>query len=730
MDRPNTEHGCPVLHTAQRAHAAMPWWPEQLNLKVLDGPAASRSPYGSSYDYAAAVAALDVEALRRDLLEVMTTSQPWWPADFGHYGPLFIRMAWHSAGTYRIADGRGGASRGAQRFAPVGSWPDNANLDKARRLLWPIKQRYGRSLSWADLIVFAGQVALEAMGAPTIGFAFGREDVFEPPADTSWGPERVWLGDERHDEDGTLENPFGAVQMGLIYVNPEGPGGHPDPLAAARDIRETFARMAMNDTETVALIVGGHTFGKFHGAAPATFVGPEPEAAPLEQQGLGWRSTYGSGVGNDTYTGGPEGIWTPTPTRWDMTFLEQLFAYDWELERSPAGAYQWRATNPEAQGTVPDAHDPAKRHAPRMLTTDLALRKDPAYREIALRFLDHPDELADAFARAWFKLVHRDLGPVARYLGPLVPSEQFVWQDPVPAVDHELVGEAEIAELKAALRASGLTIAERVRVAWASASTFRATDRRGGANGARIRLLPQRTWPVNDPAELSRVLAVLEDIKGRFDAAHGPRVRISLADLIVLAGASAIEEAASAAGQAVVVPFVPGRTDATQDATDAASFAVLEPRADGFRNWWREGEKLPLEHLLVEQACLLGLSVPELVVLVGGLRALGATAGASLLGVLTDRPGVLSSEVLVNLLDMATIWEPDPSRDHCYLGRDRASGAVRWRASAFDLVLGANAELRAVAEVYASEDANADFVADFVAAWDRVMLADRFDLHR
>ncbi|WP_083769122.1 catalase/peroxidase HPI [Acidimicrobium ferrooxidans] len=720
--------GCPVLHTVELANAAKQWWPNQVNLKVLDGPAPNRSPYGPSFEYRAALASLDVEALRRDLIELMTTSQPWWPADFGHYGPLFIRMAWHSAGTYRIADGRGGASRGAQRFAPVGSWPDNANLDKARRLLWPIKQRYGRALSWADLIVFAGNVALEAMGLRTIGFAFGREDAFEPPLDTYWGPERTWLGDERHDEEGELENPFGAVQMGLIYVNPEGPSGHPDPLAAARDIRETFRRMAMNDAETVALIVGGHTFGKFHGAAPASFVGPEPDGAPLEQQGLGWRNTYGTGMGNDTYTGGPEGIWTPTPTQWDNTFLEQLFAYDWELERSPAGAYQWTPRNPEAQGTVPDAHDPTVRHAPTMLTTDLALREDPIYREIALRFRDHPDELADAFARAWFKLIHRDLGPVSRYQGPLVPSETFVWQDPVPPVTHGLVGEAEIAELKDLIRASGLTTAELVRTAWASASTFRTTDRRGGANGARIRLLPQRTWAVNDPAELARVLAVLEAIKVGFDERHGPAVGVSLADLIVLGGVTAVEDAARAAGVEVSVPFTPGRTDATEADTDAESFAVLEPRADGFRNWARPGEKVPLEHLLVERACRMGLNAPQMVVLVLGMRALGANAGGSPHGVLTERPGVLSTDVVRNLLDMGIEWRPATGEDQTYVGVDRVSGAPRWTASAVDLVLGANAELRAICEAYASDDGQAMFVRDFVEAWDAVMMADRFDV--
>lgn len=728
MDEMTESQGCPVLHTVELATAAKQWWPNQVNLKVLDGPAPNRSPYGVSFEYRSALATLDVEALRRDLIEVMTTSQPWWPADFGHYGPLFIRMAWHSAGTYRIADGRGGASRGAQRFAPVGSWPDNANLDKARRLLWPIKQRYGRALSWADLIVFAGNVALEAMGLRTIGFAFGREDTFEPPLDTYWGPERTWLGDERHDDKGELANPFGAVQMGLIYVNPEGPSGHPDPLAAARDIRETFARMAMNDTETVALIVGGHTFGKFHGAAPATYVGPEPDGAPLEQQGLGWRNTYGTGMGNDTYTGGPEGIWTPTPTSWDNTFLEQLFDYDWELERSPAGAYQWTASNPEAQGTVPDAHDPTVRHAPTMLTTDLALREDPAYREIALHFRDHPDELADAFAHAWFKLIHRDLGPVSRYLGPLVPAETFVWQDPVPPVTHGLVGETEIAELKDLIRASGLSTAELVRAAWASASTFRATDRRGGANGARVRLLPQRSWAVNDPAELARVLAVFEEIKARFDERHGPTVGISLADLIVLGGVTAVEDAARAAGVEVAVPFVPGRTDATDADTDAASFAVLEPRADGFRNWARPGEKVPLEHLLVERACRMGLNAPQMVVLVLGMRALGANAGSSPLGVLTERPGVLSTDVVRNLLDMGIEWRPSSTEDQTYVGVDRASGTPRWTASAVDLVLGANAELRAICEAYASDDGQAMFVRDFVEAWDAVMMADRFDV--
>ncbi len=717
--------GCPV--TQDRAGETR-WWPHRLNLKVLDGPSTTRSPYGPTSSYDEALATLDVEALRRDLIEVMTSSQPWWPADFGHYGPLFIRMAWHSAGTYRIADGRGGASRGAQRFAPLNSWPDNANLDKARRLLWPIKQRYGRRISWADLIVFAGNVALEAMGLPTIGFAFGREDIFEPPVDTDWGPEAEWLGDTRHDERGELVGPFGAVQMGLIYVNPEGPGGHPDPLAAARDIRETFRRMAMDDVETVALIVGGHTFGKFHGAVPSSYVGPEPEGAPLEQQGLGWRNSFGTGVGPDTYTGGPEGVWTPTPTQWDGSFLEQLFAYDWELTRSPAGAYQWTPTNPEAANTVPDAHDPSTRHRPTMLTTDIALREDPTFRPIALRFRDHPDELATAFARAWFKLIHRDLGPRSRYRGPLVPSTTFAWQDPVPEAGPERLDEGCVLELKAALRESGLSVAELVVTAWASASTFRATDRRGGANGGRLRLLPQRAWPVNDPARLAAILAVLEAIKGRFDEQHLPRARVSMADLIVLGGVVGIEDALARAGRSRSVPFVPGRTDADQESTVVENFAVLEPRADAFRNWWRAGETVPLEQLLIERSSLLGLSVREMVVLLLGMRALGVAAAGGALGVLTDRPGVLTADVARNLLDMGVVWQPIDGEPFVYEGRDRSTGERRWRASSVDLVLGANAELRAIVEVYASDDGEDLFIDDFIAAWDKVMMADRFEL--
>ncbi len=720
---------CPFLHTAVGDGSNLDWWPNQLNLRILHQHSPRANPLGEGFDYKAAFSTVDLAELRHDVERVMTTSQPWWPADWGHYGPLFIRMAWHAAGTYRVADGRGGAGTGAQRLAPVNSWPDNANLDKARRLLWPVKQKWGRRLSWGDLIVFAGNCALESMGFRTMGFGGGRVDVFETEEDIDWGPERTWLGDERTGQPGEIAGPFGAVQMGLIYVNPEGPGGNPDPLAAAKDIRETFARMAMNDEETVALIVGGHTFGKCHGAVdPARYVGPEPEGAPLEQQGLGWKNTYGTGNGPYTYTSGIEGPWTANPIRWDTGYLDNLFGYDWELTTSPAGAKQWVPTDPAARELVPDAHDPSKRTPPMMLTTDIALKVDPIYRPIAERFHQHPEELEQAFARAWFKLTHRDMGPRSRYLGPLVPEEPQIWQDPVPPVDHELVDERDIAELKGRLLASGLTIAQLVRTAWASASTFRRTDKRGGANGARIRLAPQRDWPVNDPAELAAVLSVLEGIKAGFDQEQRGDKRISLADLIVLGGCAAVEEAARRAGAEITVPFVPGRTDATEEQTDAESFAVLEPRADGFRNYLRPGEKLPPEHLLVERASLLGLSAPEMTVLLGGLRVLGATSGNRPLGVLTDRPGVLSTDFFVHLLDMGTVWSPSMTEEHVYEGRDRASGELRWTATAVDLVFGANSQLRAIAEVYAASDAQEKFVADFVAAWDKVMMADRFEV--
>ena len=703
------------------------WWPDRLDLRVLRRHARVPTPMGEGFDYAREFASLDLDELRRDVMEVLTTSQDWWPADYGHYGPLIIRMAWHAAGTYRIADGRGGAGSGAQRFAPLNSWPDNVNLDKARRLLWPVKQRYGRKLSWGDLMIFAGNCALESMGFPTLGFGGGRVDTWEADDDTDWGAEAAWLGDERHDAHGGLGGPFGADHMGLIYVNPEGPGGNPDPREAARYVRETFARMAMNDEETVALIVGGHTFGKTHGAVDARHVGPEPEAAPVEEQGLGWRNSFGSGRGRDTWTSGLEGAWTADPVRWDGGFLSNLFGYEWELTTSPAGAHQWTPRDPSAQGTVPDAHDPRDRHAPVMLTTDLALREDPIYEPIARRFHEHPGELADAFARAWFKLTHRDMGPPSRYLGPLVPAEPQVWQDPLPPVDHEPVGDEDIAALTARILASGISIAELVSTAWASASTFRGTDKRGGANGARIRLLPQRDWEVNDPPELARVLAALDTIRREFNGSQRGGRRISLADLIVLGGCAAVEQAARAAGHDVVVPFIPGRTDALQEQTDVASFAVLEPVTDGFRNHVGRGPGLPPGQLLVERADLLTLTPVEMTVLVGGLRVLDANTRRSPHGVLTHRPGVLSNDFFVNLLDMGTEWTA-AGPDGVYEGRDRASGEPRWTGTAVDLLFGSNAELRAIAEVYASDDGEKPFVRDFVAAWSRVMSLDRFDL--
>ncbi len=701
------------------------WWPDQLDLSVLRQHDVRSGPLDPDFDYAAAVADLDVEALKRDVVEVMTTSQDWWPADYGHYGPLFIRMSWHAAGTYRIADGRGGAGQGAQRFAPLNSWPDNANLDKARRLLWPVKQRYGQQVSWADLLVLAGNCALESMGFSTFGFAFGRPDIWEPD-EVYWGPEDTWLGDERYSGVRDLENPLGAVQMGLIYVNPEGPNGNPDPIAAAVDIRETFARMAMDDEETVALIVGGHTFGKCHGAVDPEYVGPEPEGCPVQAQGLGWKNSFGTGDGDDTITSGLEGAWTNHPTVWDNGFLDNLYGYEWELTTSPAGAQQWTPTDEAAADKVPDAHDPSKRHAPMMLTTDLALRMDPVYGPISKRFHEHPDELALAFAKAWYKLLHRDMGPLSRYLGPWVAEPQL-WQDPVPAVDHALVGDAEVADLKARVLASGLTVPQLVRTAWASAATFRGTDKRGGANGARIRLAPQRDWAVNQPEELATVLATLEGIQRDFNDSQSGGTRISLADLIVLAGGAAVEQAARDGGVDVTVPFAPGRTDATQEETDVDSFAVLEPRADGFRNHVRPGEKVSPETLLLDRANLLALTAPEMTVLIGGMRALGANAGDSPHGVLTDRPGTLTNDVLVNLLDMGTEWTTS-SDEHVYEGRDRSTGELRWTATAVDLVFGSSSVLRSLSEVYASVDAGEKFVRDFVAAWDKVMCLDRFDL--
>jgi catalase-peroxidase len=702
------------------------WWPNQLNLQVLSQHSPRSNPMGEAFDYAAEFATLDVEALRRDVLEVMTTSQDWWPADYGHYGPLFIRMSWHSAGTYRIADGRGGAGDGAQRFAPLNSWPDNVSLDKARRLLWPVKQKYGREISWADLLVFTGNVALESMGLQTFGFGFGRQDVWEPE-EIFWGPEDTWLGDERYSGDRELTGPFGAVQMGLIYVNPEGPNGNPDPLASARDIRETFRRMAMNDEETVALIAGGHTFGKCHGNGDPSLLGPEPEACPVEHQGLGWANANGTGKGKDAITSGLEGAWTPTPTTWDNSYFETLFGHEWELTESPAGAKQWKPKDGASADAVPDAHDPTLRHAPMMLTSDLALRTDPAYEKISRHFLEHPDELALAFAKAWYKLLHRDMGPVSRYLGPWVAEPQL-WQDPVPAVDHELVDDDDIAALKATILDSGLSVPQLVSTAWAAAASFRGTDNRGGANGARIRLEPQRGWAANDPDTLEAVLPVLERIKRDFDDRQSSGKRISLADLVVLAGSAAVEQASKAAGVEVTVPFAPGRTDASQEQTDVESFAVLEPQADGFRNYLQAGEKLAPETLLLDRANLLTLTAPEMTVLVGGMRALGANTGGSPHGVLTDRPGTLTNDVFVNLLDMATEWKPSASAENVYEGRDRTTGEPRWTATAVDLVFGSNAQLRGIAEVYASADGQEKFVHDFVATWVKVMNLDRFDL--
>ena len=714
---------CPFSGSSHQGTTNKDWWPNQLDLKVLKQTHPAADPMGAGFDYAAEFKTLDLDALKKDLAALMTDSQDWWPADFGHYGPLFIRMAWHSAGTYRVQDGRGGAGAGMQRFAPLNSWPDNGNLDKARRLLWPIKQKYGRKISWADLMILAGNVALESMGFNTFGFAGGRADVWEPE-EMYWGAEKTWLADQRYTGARDLQNPLAAVQMGLIYVNPEGPNGNPDPVKAAHDIRDTFGRMAMNDEETVALIAGGHTFGKAHGAGPASHVGPEPEAAPIEAQGFGWASTYKSGKGGDTITSGLEVTWTTTPAKWGNNFFENLFGYDYELTKSPAGANQWVAKN--ASATIPDAHGGPNK-LPMMLTTDLALRFDPAYEKISRRFLEDPQAFADAFARAWFKLTHRDMGPLSRYLGPEVPKEALVWQDPVPPVTHTLIGAAQIADLKARLLASGLTTAQLVSTAWASASTFRGTDKRGGANGARIRLAPQKDWAVNEPTALAAVLTTLEGLQQAFNAAHST-TPVSLADLIVLGGCAAIEQAAKAAGVSVEVPFSPGRTDATQDQTDVESIGYLEPVADGFRNYAPADAPRPAEVLLLERASLLTLSAPELTVLVGGLRALGANHGGSADGVLTNRPGTLSNDVFVNLLDMATTWTPTSAAATRFEGRDRKTGAVKWTASRVDLVFGSNSELRALAEVYASDDSTTKFVTDFVAAWHKVMNLDRFDL--
>ncbi|GAB2932159.1 catalase/peroxidase HPI [Micromonospora polyrhachis] len=726
-----SESRCPVAHGRAphptQGGGSRGWWPNQLNLKILAKNPAVANPLGD-FDYAEAFKTLDLTAVKRDIAEVLTTSQDWWPADYGHYGPFMVRMAWHSAGTYRISDGRGGAGAGMQRFAPLNSWPDNANLDKARRLLWPVKKKYGQKISWADLMVLAGNVALESMGFRTFGFAGGRADVWEPDEDVYWGPETTWLGDERYTGERELENPLAAVQMGLIYVNPEGPNGNPDPIAAARDIRETFRRMAMNDEETVALIAGGHTFGKTHGAGTTDQVGPEPESAPLEAQGLGWLSSFGTGKGGDTITSGLEVTWTSTPTKWSNNFFWNLFSFEWELTQSPAGAHQWKPKHGMGEGTVPHAHDASKRIAPSMLTTDLALRFDPVYEQISRRFLGDPDAFADAFARAWFKLTHRDMGPVTRYLGPEVPTETLLWQDPIPPVTHELVDAGDIAVLKDQILASGLTVSQLVSTAWASASTFRGSDKRGGANGARIRLEPQNGWEVNDPDQLATVLRTLEGIQDTFNTAQTGDKRISLADLIVLAGTAAVEQATRNAGFDVEVPFTPGRTDASQEETDVESFAVLEPTADGFRNYLGKGNRLPAEFLLVDRANLLTLSAPEMTVLVGGLRVLGANAHQSPHGVLTTTPGALTNDFFVNLLDLGTTWTPTSEDANTFEGRDSATGEVKWTGSRADLVFGSNSELRALAEVYASDDAREKFVHDFVAAWVKVSNLDRFDL--
>jgi catalase-peroxidase len=721
----STAAKCPFHHTAGSGTSNRDWWPKQLKVELLHQHSPKSNPMGEQFDYAQEFNSLDYAALKKDLAALMTDSQDWWPADFGHYGGLFIRMAWHSAGTYRTGDGRGGGGRGQQRFAPLNSWPDNVSLDKARRLLWPIKRKYGRKISWADLMLLAGNVALETMGFKTFGFAGGRADTWEPDHDVYWGAEDKWLGDKRYTGDRSLENPLAAVQMGLIYVNPEGPNGNPDPVAAARDIRETFGRMAMNDEETVALIAGGHTFGKTHGAGPASHVGPEPEAAGLEQQGLGWKSSLGTGKGGDAVTSGLEVTWTTTPTKWSNNFFENLFGYEWELTRSPAGARQWVAKG--AAATIPDAHDPSKKRVPTMLTTDLALRFDPVYEKISRRFLAHPEQFADAFARAWFKLTHRDMGPRARYLGPEVPGEELLWQDPIPAVNHPLIDAHELAALKGKVLASGLSVSELVSTAWASASTFRGSDKRGGANGARVRLAPQKFWQVNQPAQLAKVLAALENIQDGFNRAASGGKKVSLADLIVLGGCAGIEQAAKNAGHAVTVPFTPGRMDAAQEQTDVESFAVLEPIADGFRNYLKAKYTVPAEALLIDKAQLLTLTAPEMTVLVGGLRVLGTNFGGTQHGVFTQRPEALTNDFFVNLLDMATEWKPVSEEAEVFEGRDRRSGNLRWSATRVDLVFGSNSELRALAEVYGSSDAQAQFVQDFVAAWDKVMNLDRFD---
>ena len=728
-----SESKCPFSgdarkHTVAGAPSNADWWPNQLKLNILHQHSSKSDPMGEEFNYAEEFKSLDLNAVVKDLHALMTDSQAWWPADFGHYGPLFIRMAWHSAGTYRIGDGRGGAGSGNQRFAPLNSWPDNVNLDKARRLLWPIKQKYGRKISWADLMILAGNVALESMGFKTFGFAGGREDIWEPEEDIYWGSENTWLGDKRYSGDRDLENPLGAVQMGLIYVNPEGPNGNPDPIAAARDIRETFARMAMNDEETVALIAGGHTFGKTHGAGDAALVGPQPEAAGIEEQGLGWTSHFGTGKGGDTISSGLEVTWTSTPTKWSNDFFWNLFGYEWELTKSPAGAHQWKPKGGTGAGTVPDAHDPSKRHSPAMLTTDLALRFDPIYEKISRRFYENPDHFADAFARAWFKLTHRDMGPLSRYLGPLVPKDQLLWQDPIPAVDHKLIDEQDIAALKAKILASGFSISQLVTTAWASAATFRGSDRRGGANGARIRLAPQKNWEVNQPTELVKALQKLEAIQKDFNSAQSAGKRVSLADLIVLGGCAAVEAAAKKAGHDVKVPFSPGRMDASQEQTDVDSFAVLEPTADGFRNYVRKGLEGSAAELLVDKAQLMTLTAPEMTVLIGGLRALNANVGHSKHGIFTKRPETLTNDFFVNLLDMSTKWQKSANSEGVLEGRDRATGDHKWTAAVVDLVFGSNSELRALAEVYACSDSQKAFVRDFVAAWNKVMNLDRFDL--
>ncbi len=733
----SSENKCPVTggHDEYDDNAVVlemsnqAWWPNQVNLKILHQNSALSDPMGEGFDYAEEFKSLDLDAVRNDLYALMTDSQEWWPADYGHYGPLFIRMAWHSAGTYRTGDGRGGASSGTQRFAPLNSWPDNANLDKARRLLWPIKQKYGRKISWADLLVLAGNCALESMGFKTFGFAGGREDTWEPEEDIYWGPEDTWLGDNRYTGDRVLESPLAAVQMGLIYVNPEGPNGNPDPLAAAKDIRETFARMAMDDEETVALIAGGHTFGKTHGAGdPNQYVGPEPEGATIEEQGLGWKNSMGSGNGSNTITSGLEGAWTATPAKWSNGFFDNLFGYEWELTKSPAGAHQWKPKGDAGAGSIPDAHDPAKSHAPFMLTTDLSLRMDPIYGPISKRFHENPDQFADAFARAWYKLTHRDMGPPSRYLGPLVPDEELIWQDPIPAVDHELVDEQDIADLKGKILGAGLSIAQLVSTAWASASTFRGSDHRGGANGGRIRLAPQKDWQVNQPVQLAQVLEVLESIQSDFNGAQSGNKKVSIADLVVLGGCAAIEAAAQKAGHNVTVPFTPGRMDASAEQTDVANIDVLEPTADGFRNYLKTEYKMAAEKLLVDRAQLLTLTAPEMTALVGGLRVLNANTGDAQHGVFTDRPETLTNDFFVNLLDMSTEWQPVADDGNLFEGRDRKSGELKWTGTRVDLVFGSNSQLRSIAEVYAADDAKQDFVQDFVAAWDKVMNLDRFDL--